>query len=396
MDRIQQQALAITDERIVLEHGLLRLFVRSPAMFLRATLRSEAGLDVMASPLLRLRDEYSAVLALDGIEPPAQLSVVLHTADGSEIIFGRKMTEHLKKLESLTDKPAAAAGRKAIVRGVVPGSAAPRHVSIYADGATAGLDVRISSADETDASLLPANKPVATKPNPICFSIVTPMYNVDGYLDEFMASIVGQTVGFRSQIELIVVDDGSTDRSAKVIKRWQRKYPENIHFHHAPNAGPSAARNLGLQHANHLGSHLLIPMISSSSTISSAYQRPFGMNQISLWSPATLSILSKRSRPAETPFARYRFANGQPAGLRFRARPRHSNRVSAAIFVKKVIDDNHLRFDERIRPNFEDGHFAARYALRIPDKLVAFLTDARYLYRHRADTHRCTDRAVVP
>src|SRR5664279_187772 len=82
------------------------------------------------------------------------------------------------------------------------------------------------------------------------YSVIVPVYNVEKYLDEFFTSLTVQTIGFRRYIEVVAVDDGSTDRSAKIINRWRRKYPGNIIYISKPNGGLSSARNRGLEAAS--------------------------------------------------------------------------------------------------------------------------------------------------
>ena len=73
-------------------------------------------------------------------------------------------------------------------------------------------------------------------------SVIVPVYNVEDYLDQCMESIVGQSY---PHLEIIVVDDGSTDRSGSMCDRWAER-DERIHVIHQPNGGLSAARNTGL------------------------------------------------------------------------------------------------------------------------------------------------------
>ena len=81
------------------------------------------------------------------------------------------------------------------------------------------------------------------------FIVVSAIFNVGRYLDDFLNSVVSQRLDFKSNIKLILVDDGSTDESAKIIKKWQRKYPNNITYIYKENGGQASARNLGLEHA---------------------------------------------------------------------------------------------------------------------------------------------------
>ena len=63
------------------------------------------------------------------------------------------------------------------------------------------------------------------------FSIITAVYNVAPYLSEAIESILSQDIGFRESVELILVDDGSTDDSGMICDKYQKKYPENSSYH---------------------------------------------------------------------------------------------------------------------------------------------------------------------
>lgn len=74
------------------------------------------------------------------------------------------------------------------------------------------------------------------------FSIVVPVYNVEAYLDRCVQSLIGQTF---SDIEIILVNDGSTDRSGKMCDEYASQ-DERIKVLHKQNGGLSDARNRGL------------------------------------------------------------------------------------------------------------------------------------------------------
>lgn len=78
------------------------------------------------------------------------------------------------------------------------------------------------------------------------FSVIIPVYNVEEYLDESILSLVNQTIGFEKNIQLILVNDGSTDNSADVCKKYKDMYPNNVVYLEQENSGVSVARNLGL------------------------------------------------------------------------------------------------------------------------------------------------------
>lgn len=76
-------------------------------------------------------------------------------------------------------------------------------------------------------------------------SIIIPIYNVESYLEECVQSVIAQTY---TDWELILVDDGSTDGSAKIARNWQSRN-SRIKYFHKDNGGVSSARNYGLDHS---------------------------------------------------------------------------------------------------------------------------------------------------
>ena len=81
----------------------------------------------------------------------------------------------------------------------------------------------------------------------IDLSVVVPVYNVEKYLPLCLNSLL-KTVGIEDA-EIILVDDGSTDKSGEIADRYANEY-SNIRVFHKENEGPSAARNLGIKEAN--------------------------------------------------------------------------------------------------------------------------------------------------
>ena len=79
------------------------------------------------------------------------------------------------------------------------------------------------------------------------FSVVMPVYDVEDYLEESILSLVNQTIGFKENIQLILINDGSPDKSGKICQEYREKYPENIVYIEQENAGVSVARNRGLE-----------------------------------------------------------------------------------------------------------------------------------------------------
>ena len=85
--------------------------------------------------------------------------------------------------------------------------------------------------------------------NEFKFSVIIPIYNVGLYLDETIASVINQTIGFEKNIELILVNDGSTDNSETICKKYLKLFPNNVIYIKQKNAGVSSARNEGIKKA---------------------------------------------------------------------------------------------------------------------------------------------------
>ena len=76
-------------------------------------------------------------------------------------------------------------------------------------------------------------------------SVIVPVYNVENYLEKCLDSLVNQTL---KKFEIIVVNDGSTDSSQKIIDKYAKKY-SNIKNYLKKNSGLSDTRNFGIKHA---------------------------------------------------------------------------------------------------------------------------------------------------
>lgn len=81
--------------------------------------------------------------------------------------------------------------------------------------------------------------------NPL-ISIIVPVYNVEDYVDRCVESIINQSY---HNLEIILVDDGSTDSSGKKCDEWKEK-DNRIIVIHKENGGQGEARNFGLNAAN--------------------------------------------------------------------------------------------------------------------------------------------------
>ena len=220
------------------------------------------------------------------------------------------------------------------------------------------------------------------------FSVVSAVYNVGRYLDKYFESLINQRLDFKDHLQLVLVDDGSIDNSAEIIKKWQQRYPENIIYLHKENGGQASARNLGIRHASHKWVTFIDPddfvnqdyFLGLSTFIDknkSSDLRMIGCHQI--------FYMEKTDKFKDDHPLRYKFVNGNKIFPIANMGANIQLSAATAIFHRSTILDNELEFDSRVKPNFEDGLFIAQYLAVCPSGSVGFIKDAVYYYRKRED-----------
>lgn len=79
----------------------------------------------------------------------------------------------------------------------------------------------------------------------VAISVIIPIYNSEQYLEECLQSVLNQTL---KNLEILCIDDGSTDTSAEIVRRLQLK-DDRVRLFQQENQGAGAARNLGMKEA---------------------------------------------------------------------------------------------------------------------------------------------------
>ena len=82
------------------------------------------------------------------------------------------------------------------------------------------------------------------------FSAIIAAYNSEKWISEAIDSLIGQSLDFERNIEVIIVDNASSDNTKPICEKYVSEYPNNIKYiQNAENRGPSFSRNIGLEHA---------------------------------------------------------------------------------------------------------------------------------------------------
>ena len=104
----------------------------------------------------------------------------------------------------------------------------------------------------------------------IKISVILPVYNTENYLEEALDSILNQTM--IDDIEVLMLDDGSSDDSRYIIEKYALDY-ENFHAFHNENMGQGRERNFGIKHAKGEYIHF---MDADDYILPDAYEKLYG------------------------------------------------------------------------------------------------------------------------
>lgn len=212
----------------------------------------------------------------------------------------------------------------------------------------------------------------------LCISVIIPVYNTGAFLDECIASAVGQTY---TNLQLILIDDGSTDGSSAICDRWAEK-DDRILVIHQKNAGVSAARNAGLDAAT--GD--LIAFLDSDDTLPpDAYAqlvKSMGDTDLVMGCMQSISengMLQSRSfipalPPERDVFLLELFEERQGYYLGF---------LWDKLLRRAQVENRHIRFDPQIKLN-EDRLFLTEYLICCDS--VALSEAVVYHYRQRGSS----------
>ncbi len=223
------------------------------------------------------------------------------------------------------------------------------------------------------------------------YSIVCPVYNVEKYLDDFFKSIIKQRLDFKNNIFIICVDDGSTDDSAKIIKKYQKKYPKNITYLYKANGGLSSARNYGLKFVK---THWLC-FTDPDDFLNRDYFYEVDRN-IRKYNNENISMLATNYIFY---FEKYKiYKDNHPLNFKFK---------KDSVFVNKNLDDfiqpncasvvfnkekiKNIIFREELKPVLEDVRFVAEFLVQNINSKSIFLKNAKYFYRKRAQQNSIMD-----
>lgn len=82
-------------------------------------------------------------------------------------------------------------------------------------------------------------------------AVVMPAFNTEEFISKALDSLINQSMDFKKSIQVIIVNDASSDNTKQIAESYQRMYPKNITLiNNETNQGPAYARNVGLKHVD--------------------------------------------------------------------------------------------------------------------------------------------------
>lgn len=225
------------------------------------------------------------------------------------------------------------------------------------------------------------------------YTVVSAVYNSAIYLDDYFKSFIKQNLNFKNNITLVLVDDGSSDNSAEVIKKWQLKFPNNIKYIYKENGGQASARNLGLEHVI----TDWVTFIDSDDFVSPNYFSSIDEllaqnNDLKMVCCNQIYYFEEDNTYIDRHPLNYRFKNKKTI-LPLNDLGRHMQFSAPLAFFHVQSIPKSLKFDETLKPTFEDGKFVAHYILANQSSQICFYETPRYYNRKRSDKSSTMDNA---
>lgn len=232
------------------------------------------------------------------------------------------------------------------------------------------------------------------------YAIISAVYNVEKYLDDYFKSIINQRLDFKKNIFMILVDDGSTDNSAQIIKKYQKKYPKNIVYLYKENGGQASARNLGLKYMQE--NNYKAPWVTFTDPDDFLDRNYFYEvdkflsthqdDDICMVGCSVIFYHEKQRIYKDNHPLNFKFKNGEIVYNNFELKNNvHMHAASSVFNIIYLVQE----FDEKLKPNFEDAKFVNEYLLENIDLKSAFLPKAKYFYRKREDGTSTLDNSYT-
>lgn len=215
------------------------------------------------------------------------------------------------------------------------------------------------------------------------FSVIVPIYNLEKFLEEGLDTIVKQTIGFTKNIQLILINDGSTDNSEEICLKYKKLYPDNVIYKKQKNSGVSSARNYGLSFA--MGKYINF-FDGDDKWAYDVFKLVWDFFEDNY---TDTDIVTCRQRYFESLSKYHALDYKFKSGIKLADINKNPSYVQASVcssfFLRDAIMDK--KFDESMR-YAEDAKFLNEVLLE--KEKIGLLREAQYFYRKRNDNSSAT------
>jgi glycosyltransferase involved in cell wall biosynthesis len=228
------------------------------------------------------------------------------------------------------------------------------------------------------------------------FSIIVPVFNVEPYLSDFLNSLDAQTIDRRC-FEVVFVDDCGTDNSLARIREWSNSTTVVTKILKMDkNRGQAAARNLGISAA--IGDW--IGFVDPDDYLENDYLQEIsadldGLSTVPTFLSTHLLHFIESQQVLVNRHPRRKVWEGENKSVLLSGWPDYSP-TSPGFWVRRdLLLASGVLFSSKVKPNFEDLHFADRYLLSMDDPEIRYINSAKYAYRKRAANNSAINTASI-
>lgn len=210
-------------------------------------------------------------------------------------------------------------------------------------------------------------------------SVVVPVYNAEKFLADCIESVLKQTF---SDIELILINDGSKDKSLHICAEWAGK-DGRIKIVDKPNGGVSTARNCGIE----IASGDYITFVDSDDVVKETYVESL-INEMKPDIDMVVLGMSYLKPDKTTEPVKHRLKKGVYDSAQLKKTAIDDGTMSgfsfhspcSILYRKSIILSNEIRFDPNIKFN-EDGLFNTQYLFSCKQNVFVDFSNSIYFYR---------------